>query len=692
MNGFSAAAADYAGQGFAILPLRPRSKVPATAHGKKDASSDPAQVAAWFPPDTNRNIGILTGERSRLLVLDIDPRNGGDASFERFERTFGSLPPTRRAITGGGGFHLFFRLPEGATGVADRPNVAGYPGLDVKADGYVVAAPSVHPDTGKAYAWDGRDVAIADAPAHVIELAQGGQRIKPATSPSSNVIAKGGRNSAMCSLAGSLRAKGLGEEALRVALLAENEVRCNPPLDPAEVERIARSVARYAPESRHPETDVGNARRLVDTLNGKARFDHASRAWFTFDGGYWRRDADGAIIREAKSVGDRLLAEAQAINDHDSRKRRIAFALKSQASTRVRAMVELAQSEPGIPVAADAFDRPAHLLNARNGTIDLRSGKLLPHDPAHLLSRMIDIDYAADATCLTWERFVSEVFQSDAELVEFAHRVIGYCATGETREQLFLILHGDGANGKSTLLKAISDALGPYASHTPTETLTVRNGGQSNDVARLMGARFVTASEADSHQRLNEGFIKQVTGDEPITARYLYGEFFTFQPVFKLALATNALPAVNGADPALFRRLRLIPFNRVFSAAEQDKGLGEKLNSELPGILAWIVRGAVKWYADGLTTPAAVLHAGAEFRAESDTVSAYIEDRCELAAGEVIQASHLFGDYRRFTDNAGRDPLSQTAFGRALTRRGITAEKRGGSAYRVGIKLRSIAA
>lgn len=692
MNDVSAAAADYAGQGLAVLPLRPRSKAPATAHGKKDASSDPAQVAAWFPPGTNRNIGILTGERSRLLVVDIDPRNGGDASFERFERTYGSLPETRRAITGGGGFHLFFRLPEDATGLRDHPSVADFEGVDIKCDGYVVAAPSIHPGTGESYTWDAADLPIADAPAHLIELAQGGKRIKPATSPSSNVIAEGGRNSAMCSLAGSLRAKGLGEEALRVALLAENEVRCHPPLDPEEVERIARSVARYAPDSRHPETDVGNARRLVDALSGNARFDHASRAWFTFDGRYWRRDADGAIVREAKSVGDRLLAEAQVINDHDSRKRRIAFALKSQASTRVRAMVELAQSEPGIPVAADAFDRPAQLLNARNGTIDLRSGELLPHDPAHLLSRIIDIDYAADATCPTWERFVSEVFQSDAELIEFAHRVIGYCATGETREQLFLILHGDGANGKSTLLKAISDALGPYTSHTPTETLTVRNGGQSNDVARLMGARFVTASEADSHQRLNEGFIKQVTGDEPITARYLYGEFFTFQPVFKLALATNALPAVNGADPALFRRLRLIPFNRVFSAAEQDKGLGAKLASELPGILAWIVRGAVKWYANGLTTPAAVLHAGAEFRADSDTVGAYIEDRCELAGGEVIQASHLFGDYRRFTDNAGREPLNQTAFGRALTRRGITAEKRGGSAYRVGIKLRSIAA
>ncbi|WP_242115567.1 phage/plasmid primase, P4 family [Sphingomonas lacusdianchii] len=690
MNAISSAAADYAARGFPVLPLKPGSKHPATRHGKNDATTDAGQVSSWFPPDTDRNVGIVTGEQSRLIVVDIDPRNDGDAGFDRLERTYGKLPDTLRAKTGGGGGHLYFRVPAGTDGLSDRPNVASYRGVDVKAGGYVVAAPSIH-ESGKAYAWES-DTPIADAPDWLIDLARGDKRIKPAASPPSNVIAEGGRNSALCSLAGGLRAKGLGEEALRVALLAENEVRCNPPLDPEEVERIARSVARYAPESRHPESDVGNARRLVDALSGKARFDHASRAWFTFDGRYWRRDADGAIIREAKSVGDGLLAEAQAINDHDSRKRRIAFALKSQASTRVRAMVELAQSEPGIPVAADAFDRPAHLLNARNGTIDLRSGELLPHDAAHLLSRMIDIDYAPHATCPTWERFVSEVFQNDAELIEFAHRVIGYCATGETREQLFLILHGDGANGKSTLLKAISDALGPYASHTPTETLTVRNGGQSNDVARLMGARFVTASEADSHQRLNEGFIKQVTGDEPITARYLYGEFFTFQPVFKLALATNALPAVNGADPALFRRLRLIPFSRVFSAAEQDKGLGVKLASELPGILAWIVRGAAKWYANGLTTPAAVLHAGAEFRADSDTVGAYIEDRCELAVGEVIQASHLFGDYRRFTDNAGREPLNQTAFGRALTRRGIPAEKRGGSAYRVGIKLRSIAA
>lgn len=678
--------------GWHVFPVGADKKPFAGTHGCLDATNDVDQVKAMFAARPNANVAVATGGASGFFAVDVDVKNGvGWTGLEAFESRYGKLPETLTIETPSGGKHFLYAYPNGPT-IGNKGNVDKLQ-IDVRGEGgYVLAPPSLL-RSGRGYRV-AHDVPIAPAPERLLSRLAKGEGV-PSVAAASSVTAaipEGGRNSTLCSIAGTLRRRGANEEAIIGALHAFNEAQCKPPLDASEVERIARSVVRYAPESHHAATDVGNARRLVDALNGKARFDYAGRAWFKYDGQRWKRDDDGALIREAKGVGDRLLTDAQAINDPDHRKRGIAFAVKSQASPRVRAMVELAQSEPGIPIASDAFDRPAHLLNARNGTIDLRSGKLRPHDPADLLSRVIDLDYDADAACPTWERFVAEVFQGDAELIEFVHRVIGYCGTAETQEQLFLILHGDGANGKSTLLKAICDALGPYSSHTPTETLIVRNGGQSNDVARLMGARFVTASEADAHHRLNEGFIKQVTGDEPITARYLYGEFFTFKPVFKLALATNALPTVNGADPALFRRLRLIPFNRVFTAAEQDKELGLKLAAELPGILAWIVQGAVKWYAHGLTTPAAVLHAGAEFRADSDTVGAYIEDRCELASGEVIQASHLFGDYRRFTDNAGRDPLNQTAFGRALTRRGIPAEKRGGSTYRVGIKFRSLAA
>lgn len=678
--------------GWHVFPVGADKKPFAGTRGCLDATNDVERVKALFAARPNANVAVATGAASGFFAVDVDVKNGvGWKGLKAFEALYGKLPDTLTVETPSGGKHFLYAYPSGST-IGNKGNIDKLQ-IDVRGEGgYVLAPPSIL-SSGGCYRV-AHVSPISPAPEELLaRLGKGKSALADVCESSgAGAIPEGGRNSTLCSIAGTLRRRGANEEAIVGALHAINEAQCKPPLDTSEVERIARSVARYSPQSCHAETDVGNARRLVDALNGKARFDHASRAWFKFNGQCWQRDDDGALMRAAKAVGDRLLADAQAINDPDHRKRQIAFAIRSQASTRVRAMIELAQSEPAVPIASDAFDRPPYLLNARNGTIDLRSGKLRSHDLADLLSRVIDLDYDADASCPAWTRFISEVFQGDADLIEFVQRVIGYCATGETREQLFLILHGDGRNGKSTLLKAISDALGPYSSHTPTETLLIRNGGQSNDVARLMGARFVTASEADSQQRLNEGFIKQVTGDEPITARYLYGEFFTFRPVFKLALATNALPAVNGADPALFRRLRLIPFDRVFTAAEQDKALGEKLAAELPGILAWIVRGAANWYALGLTTPAAVLHAGAEFRADSDTVGAYIEDRCELASGEVIQASHLFGDYRRFTDNAGRDPLNQTAFGRALTRRGITAEKRSGSTYRVGIKLRTLAA
>jgi putative DNA primase/helicase len=629
----SAAAAVWMAErlGWHPFPVAADKKPFAGTHGCLDATNDVERVNELFAAHPNANVAVATGIASGFFVVDVDVKNGvGWTGFQAFQQKHGTLPETLTIDTPSGGKHFLFKYPDNRT--IGNPGVLKEFHIDIRGQGgYIVAPPSTL-RTGGRYRIS-HDVPIARAPEWLLELIGKKTRVpvKAAAPSVTNGISEGGRNSMLCSIAGTLRRRGANEQAIIGALHSFNEAQCEPPLDASEVERIGHSVARYAPEVRHPETDVGNARRLVDAMEEKARYDHASRSWSIFDGRHWRRDDDGAVIRIAKSEGDRILAEAQAINDPDHRKRRIAFALKSQSSPRVRAMIELAQSEPGIPINADAFDRHPYLLNVRNGTIDLRSGELRGHSREDLISRVIDIDFAADAACPHWERFVSEVFEKNAELIEFVHRMIGYWATGETREQLLTILYGDGANGKSTLLNAVSNVLGPHAMHTPTETLTVRGGGQSNDLARLRGARLVTASEADSQQRLNEGLIKQVTGDEPITARYLYGEFFTFQPVFKLALATNALPAVNGSDPALFRRLRLIPFNRVFSAAEQDKGLGAKLNSELPGILAWIVRGAVKWYANGLTTPAAVLHAGAEFRADSDSVGAYCPSSEHLA-------------------------------------------------------------
>lgn len=686
MNPVASAAADYGARGFAVLPLKPGSKVPATRHGKKDATSDAGQVSAWFTPDSNNNVGILTGERSGLIVVDVDVRNDGEAGFERLERTYGKLPDTMRCKTGGGGFHLYYRLPAGTTGIGDHTHVAGFEGVDLKADGYVVAPPSLHP-SGLPYAWES-DAPIVDAPDWLIELARTGKRIKSAMPPSDASVAEGGRNDALFRMASGLRARGLSPEAILAAVQAENSARCVPPLDDDEVERIVQSAMRYEPGSEHAETELGNARRLVDAMNGNARYEPASRDWLFWDGRHWARDDEGQITRQAKRVVDGLLSAAKLVNDPDTSKRRMAFAFKSQSAARISGMIELAKTEPGVPIKFDAFDRQPHLLNVANGMVDLRTGELLPHDRDAFATHVIDVAYDPAAACPVFERFVADVLAHDAELVEYVQRAVGYAATGETREQCFFLLHGEGANGKSTFLNAVRAVLGSYAKHTPTETLVAKTGGASNDLARLAGTRFVTASEANADQRLADALLKQVTGDEPIVARFLFKEFISFRPSFKLFLATNQLPQVNGNDPAIWRRIRTIPFTRVFATEEQDRELADKLAAEQAGILAWIVRGAVSWYKNGLPTPAAVKEANDDYRSEMDSVGQFIEERCEVASDAAVSASTLYSSYRHHSNDNSRSPVSPTMFGRTLSTRGFPAEKRSGTKYRVGLKLR----
>ncbi len=681
------AAMKYADLQIPLIPLKPRSKIPATAHGKKDASTDPALIAGWFPSDTDRNIGILTGERSGLVVVDVDIRNDGQAGFERLERTYAKLPDTMRVKTGGGGFHLYFRLPPGTTGVGDHTHVAGFRGVDVKADGYVVAPPSIHP-SGGVYELE-VDAPMAEAPGWLIELARTGKRIKNVASASGNTILEGGRNESLFKSACGHRARGMLPEVILAAVQAENIARCVPPVDADEVERIVQSAMRYEPGSEHAETELGNARRLVDLMAGAARYETASRDWFVWDERRWGRDDEGQVSRLAKRVVDDLLSAAKLVNDPDTFKRRVAFAHKSQSAARITGMTELAKTEPGVPIKFDAFDRQPHLLNVANGMIDLRTGALVPHDRTAFATHVLDVAYDAAATCPAFERFVADVLDHDPELIAYVQQAIGYAATGETREQCFFVLHGEGANGKSTFLNAIRSVLGTYSKHTPTDTLVAKAGGASNDLARLAGTRFVTASEANADQRLADALLKQVTGDEPIVARFLFKEFISFRPTFKLFLATNQLPQVNGNDPAMWRRIRTIPFTRVFAPEQQDRGLAEKLAAEEAGILAWIVRGAVAWYRDGLSTPAAVQAANADYRSEMDSVGQFIDEKCEIAPSACVSASALYSSYRFHSNDNGRPPVNLTVFGRALSTRGFAAEKRSGAKYRVGLALRS---
>jgi putative DNA primase/helicase len=261
----------------------------------------------------------------------------------------------------------------------------------------------------------------------------------------------------------------------------------------------------------------------------------------------------------------------------------------------------------------------------------------------------------------------------NADLIRYLQRIFGYALTGDTREQCFFILHGVGANGKTTMTTAMANAVGGYAQHTPTETLLVkRNDTIPNDIARLHGTRLVTAAEADFDRRLAEALVKQMTGGDKMTARFLHGEFFEFTPTFKVFLAVNHKPVVRGTDHAIWRRIRLVPFEVTIPDAEQDKALPEKLESERAGLLRWAVEGCLAWQREGLEPPKAVTEATADYRDEMDAVGAFLDECCTRDPGAETTAARLFERYSEWCEEHSEKPMSKIELGARLAEKGFT--------------------
>jgi putative DNA primase/helicase len=686
------AALDYASRGWRVVPLQSREKKPTISDWVNAASADPTVIRGWFSEASDLNVGILTGQSVGLLVVDIDPRNGGDESLKRLMADIGDFPPTVTCLTGGEGLHFYFLPPPGEAKL--RPNLDDYPGIDFKSSGQVVAPPSVHPN-GRPYAWKAGcspvEISLAPLPValHSLLSAKSASPAARRSTPSiDGEITEGGRNDALFKRACSLRAKDLSPSEIRGAVQVLNAEWCSPPLEAAEVASLVDSALNYNSTSRYALTDLGNARRLVDDLNGAARYVAPSKKWLIFSGTHWRFDTDQEIMRLAKATVDRMLVEAKLVKDPGVRRALEKWARVSQSQSKLGAMVALALSEPGVPIAIDELDSHRHLLNVENGTIDLKTGELLVHQPGHFVTRVIPVAYDPEAKCPEWDRLNEDVADGKQDLPDFLRRIAGYGATGETREQCFFVLYGSGANGKSSWLNGVRGVLGPYAMQTPGETLLAQNNGSGigNDLARLRGARFVTVSEIDEGRHMAVGLVKQATGGEPITSRFLYGEFFEFTPEFKFFLGTNHRPKLNGGDPAIWRRTRLIPFTRVVPPERQDRNLSAKIASEAQGILAWIVRGAQEWYEKGLQPPGVVTAATEDYRREMDVVGAFLEERTTKSAGSVL-SSALYNAYRVWSVEEGCEPKTSNAFGRELGKRGHDVEKRGGVSYRLGISV-----
>jgi putative DNA primase/helicase len=621
------------------------------------------------------NIGLPFGPASGLCAIDIDTTDE-----ELVAAIEDCLPHTPWRRVGAKGCARIFRW-EGQKNFKIRDEsgmICEFLGLGNQ----LVLPPSIHPDTGKPYVADSNLWEVIDAIPKLGVNIEEKLRDMLGHSRNNRAIPKGARHPTLTSEAGRMRNRGLSGNKLRKALVEFNQRNCQPPLPADEVEDIVAWADTIEGGDGLPLTELGNARRLVRAFDGNALFVREENEWRVWNGTRWVADTDGYVERCAKRVADELLSGA------GEDKERHAAARRAQTARGIRAMIDLARTEPGVPISAACFDRDCDVLNTPSGIVDLRSGKLGAPNRDALHSKSTATPLHHDAECSTWERVIEDVFV-DEEVASAFQRIAGYWLSGRTDEQKIFIASGTGANAKSLMTNILAEALGEFARHTPMATfLQRRTDAATNDLAALNGTRLVIANEGNPGQKLDTALVKSMTGGDPITARRLYRDFVTFTPHFKPLIVSNHLPEIDGNDPAIWRRIFVIPFPRVFAPEEQDPQLPQKLRAELPGILRWAVEGAVAYYREGLNTPPAILQATAAYRSEMDVVGSFIADCCAVAPGLEQRATPLYLAYASYARELGTDIISQTAFGRELGRRNFSPAKKEGVVWRRGIALR----
>lgn len=416
----------------------------------------------------------------------------------------------------------------------------------------------------------------------------------------------------------------------------------------------------HAPHT-FPLTDLGNAERLVAMHGADIRYVHGM-GWLAWDGRRWRTDRTGELLRRAKLTARALYHDAGNCEDDDERRRILGWARNSESAARLHAAVSLAESEKPVVALPDQLDADPWALNVLNGTINLRTGDLTPHQPDDLITKLAPVAFHADARSDRWESFLARVTDGDDALASFLQRIAGYTIAGVTDEEILAFPHGPGATGKSTAVEAIKSVLGDYGCTADFETFLARRGdaGVRNDIARLAGARMVISVEVDDGKRLAEGLIKALTGGDTVTARYLYAEAFEFTPRFTLWLVANARPRVNAQDDALWRRILQIPFTVVIPPDERDPELKRALRTE-PGeqtaILAWLVQGCLDWQRRGLDVPDRVRDYTDEYRAENDPLAEWIADDCQLDPNAWTPAKDLRTAYEHWCEESSTNPL-----------------------------------
>jgi putative DNA primase/helicase len=704
------AAARYIERGWAPVPVPAGAKNPGR-DGWQDLRIGLEDVPRYFTND--QNIGLHCGEPSGWLVnADLDVAEARKLA-ERF------LPAT---LTSGRestpDSHLWY-IAEGAQHATFR-DLDGSMLLELRSTGHhTLVAPSTHP-SGETYRWSRNATTLAKVSPE--ELLHACRALATAVLiarhlPKTREEGGGGRHELALALTGFMLRRGLSEERVLDLLRAGWDARGygssakghreahrdletivhdtarrlrddKPATGGKRLEELVPGlpgrIAKYWEWSGRLDdetarefntTDLGNSRRLIAWEGGDLRYCYPWGRWLVWTGCNWLVDDRGEVLKRAKATVSRIYQEAAAARDEETRKALAKHAMSSESERKIKAMVELAK--PEVSILPEELDADPWKLNVLNGTIDLRSGKLLEHNRADLMTKVAPVEYDPMALSPHWHEVLERVLPSE-DVRGFFKRLCGYALTGDISEHVLPVLYGTGANGKSTVLNALLEVLGDYGIQAAPDLLISKRGSHPTELADLFGMRFVTSIEVEDGRRFAESLVKQLTGGDRVRARRMRQDFWEFDPTHTVFLATNHKPEVRGTDNAIWRRIRLIPFTETIPPDEQDKKLPQKLRAELPGIMTWAIEGCLEWQLDGLRAPKEVRQATGEYRSEMDIIGAFLGECCVLGAEETVSAGDLYRAYGEWCKDTGEAPDKQRKFGARLTERGRFERYRGG--------------
>jgi P4 family phage/plasmid primase-like protien len=611
-------------------------------------------VESWWHERPKANIGIATGSPSGLVVIDVDPRNGGDATLVRLEAALGKLPATATVETGGGGLHLYFRAP--SPPVATTHGKLG-PGLDVQAEGaYVVAPPSLHV-SGQLYRWrEGLDILVhppATLPEPWLErLRSPKPRTQAETTqgaPTANAIPEGQRNTVLTSIAGKLRHMGLSHAALLSALRAENELRCKPALDGSEVERIVASVMGYPAGLAAGEDRAEQVMRLVLDQ----RFAGGKYLLYATDGQFWAYDGRKWSVLLAKSLERTVLEVIRGLPNRSG---------QGTAGLLKQVMTLLAASQAIDDDRLHFLSEPPPVINCANGELWIGEDgtvELQPHRASSYLRHCLEVSYDPGARCPVYDEALAEIFGGAPDrdaMVRHWHELSGYIIQPRRPRGLVLILQGRGANAKTSLMQTTVHLLGSEL----VSAISIQTLDQRFAVGGLLGKRLLLDDDLKKGVRLSDDWLKKLSEAKELTGEHKFGRPFNFKALVVPVLLCNDPPSLPDLSHGMVRRLMVIPFERTFAEAEQDHTLFPKIwANEMSGVLNRALAGLRRVVKRGwrFERPESVRRATEAWLAGANPLPAFLEERCERKGSCLMR--ELYEAYTAWARESGITQVQQ---------------------------------